>query len=61
MQVAAIGDGDGGGGETRVAVMRLWVGIMKDGGGGGWGRKQFIVYAQIEHRQKLMLNLGVVW
>ena len=31
MQVVAIGDG---GGEMRVAVMR-WVGIMKDGGGGG--------------------------
>ena len=35
MQVAAIGDSDdGGGGETRVAVRRQWVGIMKDGGGG---------------------------
>ena len=29
MQVTAIGDGDGGG-ETRVAVMRWWVGIIKD-------------------------------
>ena len=45
--MVAIGDGDGGGGETRVAVMRWWVGIMKDGGGGGLGRKQFIVDAQI--------------
>ena len=35
MRVAAIGDGDGHGGETRVAVMRWWVGVMKDGGGGG--------------------------
>ena len=35
MRVTAIGDGDGGGGETRVAVMRWWVGVMKDGGGGG--------------------------
>ena len=35
MQVAVIGDGgDGGGGETRVAVRRQWVGIVKDGGGG---------------------------
>ena len=35
MQVAAIGDGDdGGGGETRVAVRRQWVGVVKDGGGG---------------------------
>ena len=58
MQVAAIGDG---GSEMRVAVMRWWVGIVKDGGGGGWGRKQFIVDAQIKHQQKLMLNLGVVW
>ena len=60
MWVVAIGDGDGRSGEMRVAVMRWWVGIMKDDGGGGWGRKQFIVDAQIEHRQKLMLNLGVV-
>ena len=37
MQVAAIGDGDdGGGGETRVAVAvrRRWVGVVNDGGGG---------------------------
>ena len=35
MQVAAIGDRDnGGGGEMGVAV-RWWVGIVKDGGGGG--------------------------
>ena len=58
MQVVAIGDG---GGEMRVVLMRWWVGIMKGGGGGGWGRKQFIVDAQIEHQQKLMLNLGVMW
>ena len=38
MQVAAIGDGDdGGGGETRVAVRGKWVGIINDGGGGGGG------------------------
>ena len=35
MQVAAIGDGDDGGGETRVAVKRQGVSIMNDGGGGG--------------------------
>ena len=35
MQVAVIGDGDDGGGKTRVAVRRQWVGIVNDGGGGG--------------------------
>ena len=35
MQVAGIGDGDGDGGDTRVVVMRWWVGILKDDGGGG--------------------------
>ena len=34
--MAAIGDGDDGGGdEMRVAVRRQWVGVVKDGGGGG--------------------------
>ena len=39
MQVAAIGDGDNGGGEMRVAVKRWWVGIVNDGGDGGGGRR----------------------
>ena len=30
MRVAAIVDGDGGDGETRVAVTRRWVGVVKD-------------------------------
>ena len=55
MQVVAIGDGNnGGGGETRVAVRRQWVGVVKDGGGGGCD-------AQIEHRQKPMPDLGIMW
>ena len=35
MRVAAIVDGDGGDGETRVAVTGRWVGVVKDGGGSG--------------------------
>ena len=33
--MAAIVDGEGGDGETRVAVTRRWVGVMTDGGGSG--------------------------
>ena len=36
MVVVGIGDSDNdGGGETRVAVRRQWVGVVGDGGGGG--------------------------
>ena len=61
MQVAAISDGDGGGDEMRVVVTRRWVGVMKDGGGGGWRRKQLFVDAQIDHWLLPMIDLGVVW
>ena len=33
--MVAIVDGDSGDGETRVAVTRRWVGVVKDGGGSG--------------------------
>ena len=35
MRVVAIVDEDSGDGDTRVAVMGRWVGVVKDGGGSG--------------------------
>ena len=59
--MAAIGDGDdGGGGETRVAVAvrRRWVGVVNDGGG-GWRSVDQFGDAQTKCRQKLTFDLDV--
>ena len=45
--------------QPLVMVMGRWVGVVKDGGGGGFRRKQLFVDAQINHRQKPMINLGI--